>query len=188
MDNFSRTYLKILEEATLTSFSELNSKDFSKSNGNFPEGEDLDITNEFSEFLTDSIHKIILLNHCIRSETETDVHGIDYMNITKERFIEVVSKCLNHIINRHPLFREQDVTFYINDLKIRQEYAVVITFKPLEIQDEYEVILKTIFYSKFKNEEKEKIRHSDKGWWKRTLDIPMIVESRQVLAFYLTVL
>ena len=177
-----------MEEATLTSLSELNPKDFAKSNGNFPEGEDLDITNEFSEYLTDSIHKIVLLSHCIKSETETDVHGINYMNISKERFIEVVSKCLNHIILKHPLFREQDVTFYLNDLKTRQEYVVVITFKPLEIQDEYEVTLKTIFYTKFKNKEKETIRYSDQGWWKRTLDIPMIVESKKALSFYLTVL
>ena len=69
MDIFSKTYLKILEEATLTSFSELDPKDFAKSNGNFPEGEDLDITDEFFEYLTDSIHKIVLLSHCIQSET-----------------------------------------------------------------------------------------------------------------------
>lgn len=189
MDIFSKTYLKILEEATLTSFSELNSKDFSKSNGNFPEGKDLDITNEFSEYLTDSIHKIILLNHCIRSETETDVHGIDYMNITKERFIEVVAKCLHYVLSKRTLFSEQDVRFNINDKKLKQTYSLVITFIPTKIPDEYDVKLKTIFYSNFFSKERSTLKHSDKGLQKTCLEFPLIAESiNRILTFYLTVL
>lgn len=188
MDIFSKTYLKILEEDILTSFSELNPKDFAKSNGNFPEGEDLDITNEFSKYLTDSIHKIILLSHCIKSETETDVHGINYMNISKERFIEVVSKCLKHILTAKTLFKEQDIRFNMNDVKLKQTYSIVITFIPTKLPDEYEVKLKTIFYSPFDKNHDTTIKHNDKGWLKECEKFPMIVENiNGLLTFYLTV-
>ncbi len=188
MNNFERKYYEILEEARIVSLNELNPKDFAKSNNNFSENKDIDITNEFDDSLTVYIHKIILLSHCIKSTTENEIHGINYMNISKDRFIEVVSACLRQIIDKHPIFSEQDVTFFVNDIRLKQEYVIVITFKPLEIQDEYNVLLKTVYYCKFRDKEKETIRFSDKGWWKRTYNIPMIVETNQALSFHLTVL
>ena len=137
---FIKTYLKILQEATFSSFSELNPKDFVKSNENFPEGNNIDITSYFDNLIINQIKTIILLDHCIKSENGLDIHGINYMNIEKERFIEVVSKCLNYLLSKRTIFSEQDVRFNINDKKLK---------------------------SKFTGKEGISIKHNDKGLFKK---------------------
>ena len=110
------------------------------------------------------------------------------MNISKERFIEVVSKCLKHILTAKTLFKEQDIRFNVNDVKLKQIYSIVITFIPTDIPDEYEVKLKTIFYSRFDKNNDTTIKRNDKGWLKECEKFPMIVENiNGLLTFYLTV-
>jgi len=85
-------------------------------------------------------------------------------------------------------YQERDILFKIKDNIINQEYSIVITSKPIIHSENFNIKIKTIFYSKFSNEEKLSIKHSDKGWLKECPIFSYILnESKniKILTFYL---
>lgn len=87
MNIFEQVYLQIINESFSNNpFDSLNSDDFLKAYkyNDFPESEDIDITNKISLNYLDEINSIILSKHCIKSETNNDIHGINYLNIQKK--------------------------------------------------------------------------------------------------------
>lgn len=147
-------------------------------------------------FNLEEFKSIILTAHGIKSEDEykgiKTIHGINYMNISVERFYKVIAFCLNKIYkNMHKYnikYIERDILFKIKDNIINQEYSIVITSKPIPHSEDFNAEILTIFYSNFSNEEKLSIKHSDKGWLKECPTFPYILtESKniKILTFYL---
>ena len=202
MNIFEQVYLQIINESFSNNpFDSLNSDDFLKAYkyNDFPEGEDIDITDKFKKYYLDEFNSIILTDHGIKSEDNykgiKSIHGINYMNIPKERFYKNIAFCLDKIyINRHKYninYQERDILFKIKDNILKQEYSIVITSKPIKNSDDFNAEIKTIFYSKFSNEEKLSIKHSDKGWIKECPTFSYILtESKniKILTFYLNLL
>ena len=193
MNLFEQIYFKIINE-DFNSFQDLDSSQYPKAikYHNFPEDQDIDITQNFKNNYLQNYIQIILLKHCIKSEDIDNIHGINYMNIPINRFFQILAKCFHHILNNEQKyeiqFKQQDIRFNIKDTKLNQEYSIIIENHPIANSFNYTAKIKTIFYNKHSNKEGLFKKHSDKGYLKYCPVFSCIFESKfKILAFDLTV-
>ena len=161
MNIFEQVYLQIINESFSNNpFDSLNSDDFLKAYkyNDFPEGEDIDITNKISLNYLDEINSIILSKHCIKSETNNDIHGINYLNIPKERFINVyIPKSISKIIlnkNNEDLHINSEEMYFnirIQDNILKNDFCFIIKSKPIPHTYDINIILITIFLKKYES-------------------------------------
>ena len=164
MDIFSKTYLKILEEATLTSFSELNPKDFAKSNGNFPEGKDLDITDEFD--IPDLI-SIKISSHCINSNND---HGFNFVELKKEQEMTCIKQSIFKLLKTYSikeLFEIKKRRFFLKCInkKTNETYKLALetTIESKKVQIRLITFLKSRKFFEGTVSKKEYIKQFDLG-------------------------
>lgn len=134
MDIFKKIYLEILSESTtLTSFLDLNPKDYISSNNNFPEnGNDLDITNDFN-FSKDIIIKISA--HCINSNNE---HGLNYIHLNKQQEIKCIKDSIVKLLN----------DYSIEDLKKLNKRRFFLKCINKKSKETFKLVLESIFHNK----------------------------------------
>jgi len=172
LTKFNNICKLLLESFKNNSFDILNSNNFPKAHkyNNFPEGNDIDITNELIKYkLNDDISKVILDKHCIKSVKDDEIHGINYINLPKARFFKFVTKCINTSLN-NLIKRKKPINLYYDSFRVEEEfkdlntgYEFKIGFKS-EAKSicEIEIRLITIFYSNtHQNREKRKIETSN---------------------------
>ena len=104
------------------------------------------------------LNSIILSKHCIKSETNNDIHGINYLNIPKERFINVyIPKSISKIIlnkNNEDLPINSEEMYFnirIQDNILKNDFCFIIKSKPIPHTYDINIILITIFLKKYES-------------------------------------